>query len=170
MADVRFTSQDLRDAGGCESGIVRFEYYSGGVYEVNDYDLDNQVALIRGPLGCYWAWAVKIGVIPEFSMSGVDLSGARISADLQMADLSGADLSGADLRGSILRRATLVGANLTGANLHNVSLFGADLTRADFTEANLTNAQLGRAVLHKTKMAGADTRGAKLPSQIVAVS
>jgi hypothetical protein len=144
---MKLTIPKFESADTCHEGIDLWRRYAGEVYEVDDYGLEDQLAFIRGPLGSYWGWAVSVGVIPAWSMCGVDFSGA----DLRHADLRFADLRYADLRRADLRR---------------TDLRGAILYRADLREANLRRADLHRADLREARLEGADIKGADVRAVI----
>lgn len=146
---VTVTPEDLNLPWVCEEGIKAFRHYVGNVYSVDDYTLEHQIDLIRGPLRIYWGWAVRWKILPSWPMTGVDLKKADLSgADFRGMNLSGADLSGADLRKADLRWANLRGADLRAADLYCAALFEADLTETDLKGANLKGTKLDVASLH----------------------
>lgn len=98
---VELTTQDLLDAGACESGIQHFKWLTGGRLNLKWTKL-HSVWLIRSPMRDDYLWAVSRKLLP-LDLSGADLSGAN---------LFGANLSGADLFGANLSRANLDGADL----------------------------------------------------------
>jgi hypothetical protein len=134
----------------CESGLAAFnaEYPDG--LELSDWTLERQLTLLKTSKVCrlYFGWAVKVGIIPAWSMARVDLSNIDLSgANLSRADLSGADLNMANLSGANLSRADLSDANLIGANLSDANLIGANLIEADLSRANLSGVRLSDANL-----------------------
>jgi len=112
---VIITVDDLEHASACQEYIGKFiEAASGNETADIEFNKAAQGLLLGDPVWRQvFGWAVRVGLIPMWSMYG--------------ANLSHADLSHADLRGADLYSADLYGANLYGANLHDADLRSANL-------------------------------------------
>ena len=172
---ITITREQLETAGASESCIayVKFIQEFGDKVEI-EWSLEKQLEMLSDPvwrqvLGrCWWK-----GILPAWSMIGVDLSGASLfRADLRLAylnevNLSGAylnevNLSGAYLGWAYLGETNLSEADLGSANLNRADLRGADLKGANLSEANLSWANLSEANLSWAKLGGANLSGVNL--------
>ena len=128
---MEITREDLIRLDACEEGVKDFDDLFPNGIEVSTWTEWCQTILLGTKMRRWLAWAWAMKLIPQWPLSGADLSGANLSgANLSGADLYGANLSGANLYGADLSRANLYGADLSGADLSGANLSGADLSGA----------------------------------------
>jgi len=129
---------------------------------------EKQIEVIKSPLREHVGAAWRMGLVPMWSLRGVDLSRLNLrEADLRNAIITYANMHDVDLSNSNLGWANFSGSNLIGVNLRSANLYGAnlsssDLEMADLSEANLDGADFGHANLTGVNFSGASMRGANL--------
>ena len=88
---MKITRDDLTRRGACSEGLIWFDAaFPDGIE--GEWSRDAQLMALAFGAGPWLGWAVSVGILPLWSMQGVDLRGV---------DLRGAYLEGAYLEGAI---------------------------------------------------------------------
>ncbi len=169
---IKITSEMLENLEANQLIIDDFKKVTGGAYKV-EWNLKEQLTLLKTDLRKWYSWAVKVNIVPMWSMVGVDLS----NADLSNANLNGINLSYADLSNTNLEYSRLCEAYLYNTNFKNSKSFmtgfyysylvmadfsNADLTCCNFLRANLTGACFNQSNLELVRFSYADLRDVDL--------
>jgi uncharacterized protein YjbI with pentapeptide repeats len=161
-AQTQFTTADLSGLKLCEADLSECVFYDTSVAGADFTGALMKSATfinVRGEGAIFKnARAHNMRFVTECSFPSADFSEAELKdANLRKSDLTGADFTRADLTGADLSESKLAGARFYRAKARN-----ARFSKADLTGAVLTSIDLMYGILERSRLHGADLRGANL--------
>jgi uncharacterized protein YjbI with pentapeptide repeats len=152
---MKITKEFLETKNACTKGIKEFIKIFPNGFNLEDWNFEKQMELLKTPLREYFGWVYYNKVLPIYSMNNSDLSNSNLrNCDLKYSDLSNSNLRNSDLSGSNLRYSDLRYSNLSGSDLRGSDLSGSDLRYSDLSNSNLSGSDLRNCDLSNSDLSG----------------